>query len=59
MLTTTTIETAFPTPFLAFSVSPSPSFRLRYAAPPSPIISENASATIVIGKTTFVAPLPM
>ena len=50
--------TAFPTPFFATSAFPSPSLRLRYAAPPLPIIIEIARAIIVIGNTTLVAPLP-
>ena len=58
MLTTTDSVIAFPTPFWAAFASPSPSFRLKYAAPPLPIIMDSASAMIVMGKTMLVAPLP-
>ena len=58
MLTTVTRATALPTPFLATSTLPSPSFRLRKAAPPLPIIIASARAMMVMGNTTLVAPLP-
>ena len=58
MLTMVTRVMAFPTPFFAMSISPSPNLRLKYAAPPLPIIIENAKAIMVMGNTTLVAPLP-
>ena len=47
-----------PTPLAADFSSPSPSFRLKYAAAPSPISRLKAMAITVIGMTTLVAPLP-
>ena len=58
MLTLVTRAAALPTPFRASSALPSPSFRLRKAAPPLPIIMARARATMVMGNTTLVAPLP-
>ena len=57
-LTTVTSMVALAAPFWAAARSPSPGFRLKNAAPPLPIIIARASATMVIGKTTLVAPLP-
>ena len=58
MLTAVTRVTALPMPFLALSTLPSPSLRLKKAAPPLPIIIASARAMMVMGNTTLVAPLP-
>ena len=58
MPVTTITDMEHPTPLAADFSSPSPSFRLRYAAAPSPIRRLKAIAITVMGITTLVAPLP-
>ena len=54
----TVTDMEHPMPFAADLSSPSPSFRLRHAAAPSPISRLIEIAMTVIGITTLVAPFP-
>ena len=52
------IERVFPTPLAALSLSPAPSFKLKYAAQPSPSSNAKAIDMVTSGNATLVAAFP-
>ena len=52
------MQRLFPTTFAAFSFSFFPKYKLKFEAPPTPIIIESEAMMVTSGKATFVAALP-